>query len=97
VNKDFLKDRGIDNQAISDLAEKLAKAVPDAEGFATLRADLERNFRSLLVSAFERLDLVSREEFEVQRKVLERTREKLTAIEAELQRLEDRLADAGSG
>lgn len=96
MDKEFLKDRGINNEAIRDLAKKLAKAVPDAEGLTSLRSDLERNFRSLLAGTFERLDLVSREEFEVQRKVLERTREKLKAIEAELRRLEDRLADADS-
>lgn len=96
MDKDFLKDRGIDNQAIRDLAEKLASTVPDADGLARLRGDLERNFRGLLVGAFERLDLVTREEFDVQRKVLERTREKLTALEAELQRLEDRLAEPDS-
>ena len=96
MDKDFLKDRGIDNQAIRDLAEKLASTVPDADGLTRLRGDLERNFRSLLAGAFERLDLVTREEFDVQRKVLERTREKLTALEAELQRLEDRLAEPDS-
>jgi len=96
VDKDFLKNRGIDNQAIRDLAEKLASAVPDGDSLATMRADMERNFRGLLAGAFERLDLVSREEFDVQRKVLERTREKLTALEAELQRMEERLAERDS-
>ena len=91
-----LKDRGIDNQAIRDLAEKLASAVPDGDTFETMRADLERNFRGLLTGAFERLDLVTREEFDVQRKVLERTREKLGALESELQRLEERLAEPDS-
>jgi len=71
VDKDFLKNRGIDNQAIRDLAEKLASAVPDGDSLATMRVDIERNFRGLLAGAFERLDLVSREEFDVQRKVME--------------------------
>ena len=93
MDKDFLKNRGIDNQAIRDLAEKLASAMPDGNSLATMRADVERNFRGLLAGAFERLDLVSREEFDVQRKVLERTREKLTALEAELQRMEERLTE----
>ncbi len=97
MDKDFLKNRGIDNQAIRDLAEKLASAVPDGDSLATMRADIERNFRGLLAGAFERLDLVSREEFDVQRKVLERTREKLTALEAELQRMEESLAERDSG
>jgi BMFP domain-containing protein YqiC len=96
VDKDFLKGRGLDNRAISELAEKLASAVPDDDALATLRADMERNFRGLLAGTFERLDLVTREEFDVQRKVLERTREKLTALQAELQRLEERLAESDS-
>ena len=54
---------------INELARKLAASVPgDA---AVLRSDLERNFSSLLRSAFERMDLVTREEFDVQRKVAE--------------------------
>ena len=93
MDKGYLKNRGIDNQAIRDLAEKLASAVPDGDSLATMRADIERNFRGLLAGAFERLDLVSREEFDVLRKVLERTREKLTALEAELQRMEERLTE----
>jgi BMFP domain-containing protein YqiC len=96
VDKDFLKERRIDNQAIRNLAEKLASSVPDGAALTTMRADIERNFRGLLTVAFERLDLVTREEFDVQRKVLERTREKLTALEAELQRLEERLAEPDS-
>ena len=94
MDKNFLKDRGIDNQTICELAEKLASAVPDGDSLSTLRTDLERNFRGLLTGAFERLDLVTREEFDVQRKVLERTREKLGALESDLQRLEERLAES---
>jgi BMFP domain-containing protein YqiC len=96
VDKDFLKNRGIDNQAIRDLAEKLANAVPDGNSLATMRTDLERNFRGLLAGAFEQLDLVTREEFDVQRKVLARTREKLGTLESDLHRLEERLAGPDS-
>jgi BMFP domain-containing protein YqiC len=53
-------------------------------------ADLEKNLRVLLQSAFSRLDLVSREEFDVQREVLARTRAKLEALEAKLAELEKR-------
>jgi ubiquinone biosynthesis accessory factor UbiK len=53
-------------------------------------ADLEKNLRSLLQSAFSRLDLVTREEFDVQREVLARTRAKLEALEAKLAELEKR-------
>jgi BMFP domain-containing protein YqiC len=89
------KDGRIDGQAIRNLAQKLADAVPDADGLGAIRSEIERNFRSLLSSAFERLDLVTREEFDVQRKVLERTREKLTALEAELLQLEERFDESG--
>jgi ubiquinone biosynthesis accessory factor UbiK len=51
-------------------------------------ADLEKNLRALLQSAFSRLDLVTREEFDVQREVLARTRAKLAELEAKLAELE---------
>ena len=50
--------------------------------------DLERNFRALLSSAFTRLELVSREEYDVQTQVLARAREKLAALEARVAELE---------
>lgn len=54
-------------------------------------ADLEKNLRALLTSFFARLDLVTREEFDVQRQVLLRTREKLAKLEAEVAELEAKL------
>lgn len=75
---------------IEDLARKLAANVPGS--VRALQSDLEHNFAALLGSTFEKLQLVSREEFDVQRRVLERTREKLAHVEAELQALEARLA-----
>lgn len=71
---------------IEELARKLADAVPD--GVRALGTDLEDNFRSVLRSGLSKLDLVTREEFEVQEAVLARTREKLEALEARLQELE---------
>jgi BMFP domain-containing protein YqiC len=79
----------VNTNTVNDLAKRLAAAVPDVSGSVNaMRDDLERNFRSLLDSAFERMELVTREEFDVQRKVLERTREKLTALEAKVAELE---------
>ncbi|MBM4220636.1 MAG: accessory factor UbiK family protein [Gammaproteobacteria bacterium] len=72
----------MDAKFIEDLARKLAANVPGS--VRVIQADLERNFQALLASTFDRLNLVTREEFDVQRKVLERTRDKLTALEAEL-------------
>lgn len=59
-------------------------------------ADLEKNLRALLQSAFARLDLVTREEFDVQREVLARTRAKLAELEAKLAELEG-TRDGGRG
>ncbi len=84
----------MNTNTVSDLARKLADAVPGVTGsVGNLREDLERNFRGLLDSAFERMELVTREEFDVQRKVLERTREKLAELEARVAVLE-RATDA---
>lgn len=53
-------------------------------------ADLEKNARALLSGFFSRLDLVTREEFEVQRELLARTREKLNLLEKKVAELEGR-------
>ncbi|MDJ0926088.1 MAG: accessory factor UbiK family protein [Gammaproteobacteria bacterium] len=76
----------MDKNLINDLAQKLAASVP--AGVAATQADLEQNFSALLQSGLDRLDLVTREEFDVQRKVLARTREKLAALEEQLASLE---------
>ena len=52
-------------------------------------ADIEKNARALLTGFFEKLDLVSREEFDIQSQVLRRTREKLKALEERVDRLEN--------
>jgi BMFP domain-containing protein YqiC len=53
-------------------------------------ADIERNVRTMLGGLFSRLDLVTREEFDIQRAVLARTREKLEQLEARLAEYEQR-------
>src|SRR5262245_49181476 len=58
-------------------------------------ADLEKNLRAMLASFFARLDLVTREEFDVQREVLARTRAKLQELEAKLAELESK-SEVGS-
>ncbi len=73
---------------LDDLARRLAEAVP--QNVRELGQDVERNFRSLLQSGFERMDLVTREEFDLQTAVLQRTREKLEALEARIAELEKR-------
>ena len=74
------------DESIENIARKLAEAVP--EGLRSVREDLENNFRSVLKASLSRLDLVTREEFEVQEAVLAKTREKLEALEARLEALE---------
>ncbi len=69
----------IDLAAVDDLARRLSALVPP--GLAQARADLEKNFRAALQAGLGRLDLVTREEFDAQRAVLLRTREKLDALE----------------
>jgi len=74
------------DDSIEKLATRLAESVPDA--LRSVREDLEKNFRSVLKTGIGKLDLVTREEFEVQEAVLARTREKLDALEAKLAELE---------
>ncbi len=74
------------NESIDKLAKTLAETLP--QGLRSVRDDLEKNFRSVLDSGLARLDLVTREEFEVQEAVLLRTREKLEALEARLAKME---------
>ena len=83
----------IDLKNLDDLARKLSDLVPP--GLKEARADLEQNFKATLQAGLGRLDLVTREEFEVQRAVLLRTREKLDALERQLTVLEARLAEPG--
>jgi BMFP domain-containing protein YqiC len=76
----------VDKNIINELAGKLADAVPG--DLNELRNDIESNFRTLLQNRLDKLDLVTRAEFDVQRKVLERTREKLERLETELEELQ---------
>ncbi len=78
----------MDRKFIEDLARRLSETVPP--GVRALQTDMERNFRALLESGLGRMNLVTREEFDVQSRVLERTREKLEALEVRLAELEAR-------
>lgn len=76
----------MNDKSINGLARRLAESVP--EGLRSIGGDLEENFRAVLRSGLARLDLVTREEFEVQEAVLKRTREKLEALEQRVRELE---------
>ena len=69
------------------LVDEISARIKDVMA-RTPAADIERNMRDALASMFARLDLVTREEFDVQAAVLLRTREKLSALEARLAELE---------
>lgn len=75
------------DESIENLARTLADSVP--EGLRSVREDLENNFRSVLRASLSKLDLVTREEFEVQEAVLLRTREKLEALQERLETIEN--------
>ncbi len=77
----------MNKESIENLAGKLADSVP--EGLRSMRNELEENFRSVLRSGIGKLDLVTRDEFEVQEAVLARTREKLAVLEVRLAELEE--------
>jgi BMFP domain-containing protein YqiC len=79
-----------DPRFFDDLAKRLSEAMPPQ--LAALRADLEANFKSVLQAGLAKLDLVTRQEFDVQAGVLARSREKLTALEQRLAALEAELA-----
>ena len=76
--------------SLDELARQLAESVP--ENLRVLGQDLERNFKSLLQSGLERMELVTREEFDLQRGVLDRTRAKLETMEQRLADLEKALS-----
>lgn len=76
----------LDPKLFDDLAQRLNAAVP--EGMRTLQQDVDRNLRAAVQAALNRLDLVTREEFEVQSKVLARTRAQVDALNARVAQLE---------
>lgn len=76
----------LDPKLFDDLSRRVADNMP--RGFQALQGDLQRNLRVGLESALGKLNLVTREEFEIQQAVLLRTREKLKALEDRLAALE---------
>lgn len=76
----------IDARVFDDIAASLGKLLPP--GVADMKNDFENNAKSAIQSALGNLDLVTREEFDVQAEVLKRTRAKLDALEARVAALE---------
>jgi ubiquinone biosynthesis accessory factor UbiK len=83
-----------DPRFFEDLAKRLTDAMPPQ--VAALKGDLEANFKSVLQSGLAKLDLVTRQEFDVQAGVLARSRDKLEALEQRLGALEAELARAAA-
>ena len=83
-----------DPRFLEDLAKRLSEAMPPQ--LAALKSDIEANFRSVLQSGLAKLELVTRQEFDVQAGVLARTREKLTVLEGRLAALEAERPGGGS-
>jgi ubiquinone biosynthesis accessory factor UbiK len=81
----------MDSPGIDEIVRRLLERVPPA--VRTIRSDLEANFRAVLRERLSQLDLVSRDEFDAQTRVLERTRSRLEVLEARLAALEG----SGSG
>lgn len=75
-----------DPKSIDNLADRLSNAIPP--GLHHFKDDMEKNVHALLQSALSKLDLVSREEFEVQKAVLAKTRSRLEDLEKRVAELE---------
>jgi len=73
----------IDPKLFEEMSSRLSALIA-----ATPAKDIEKNVKALLASVFEKMDLVTREEFDIQMQLLARTREKLTALEARVAELE---------
>ena len=76
----------MNNALFDDIAESLSKLLPP--GVDALKSDFERNARATLHTALTKMDLVTREDFDIQSRLLERTREKLDALEVRLAAME---------
>jgi BMFP domain-containing protein YqiC len=79
----------LDPKQLDDMAQRLAASLP--KGLVALQEDIRRNLRAGLEAGLAKLDLVTRQEFDVQSAVLARTREKLAALETRLKALEAQL------
>lgn len=79
-----------DPKSIEDIAKRLSDSVP--AGLANFKEELDKNFHAILQSALGTLDLVTREEFEVQKAVLAKTRSKLEELEKLVNEMERHIA-----
>ncbi|VAW63362.1 hypothetical protein MNBD_GAMMA09-546 [hydrothermal vent metagenome] len=78
----------LDKQNLNDLANKLSSVLP--ESVKTLKTDVEKNIKATLESSLRQMNLVGREEFDVQSALLERTLLKIKQLEQQIQELENK-------
>ena len=84
----------LDPKYLDDLTRRLTGSLP--QGLQALQQDMERNMRAILEAGLAKLDLVTREEFDVQSAVLARTRAKLEQLETQVAELE-KILKIGTG
>lgn len=75
----------LNNKLIDDVASKISSGIPDS--LKTIASEFESNCKSVLKASFEKLDLVTREEFDIQKEVLAKTRLKLEQLEKKVDAL----------
>ena len=81
----------LDTPNLNELTQRLVNIVP--ADLRLIKGDLEKNVQAILQASFSRMNLVSREEFDVQSAVLARTREHLEALEQRVSELEQRILE----
>lgn len=74
---------------LEDMIKKFSETIP--EPLRTMQDDMEKNMRGVLESGLQKMNLVTREEFDIQTAVLQRTREKLEALEKQMAELESQV------
>jgi ubiquinone biosynthesis accessory factor UbiK len=80
----------MNSEGLDDLARRLADSVP--ESLRAFGRDMESNFKAVLQAQLSKLDLVTRQDFDVQAAILERTQSKLTELEGRLKDIEGKLS-----
>jgi len=81
----------MDPKLLDEFSRRLTSALPS--GITAIQTDLEKNIRAALDGVMTKMNLVSRQEFEIQEKVLQRTREKLETLEKMVAELEKKIGE----
>lgn len=76
-----------DKNVFNDVSQKIAEKMPSS--VKNFQSDMEQNIKSIMLSTFNKMDLVTREEFDKQVKLLEKSREKIDQLEKEVNQLKN--------